>query len=103
MEENSILTRALLFVLLFLAVGVSSSAYAEEELTVTVQKYTETIPVEIEHPVSNWFCEKQSGGFVPVTTCVFQGVTEDGSTPVYDIEKEKWTTREILEKEMDYS
>ncbi len=90
--------------MLIALLGTTGVAYAQE-LTVTVQKYVEIFEVPIEHPVSEWFCDKQVDeagapiGYVPVTICVFQGTTEDGSTPEWDIVKEEWSTAEIIEAE----
>ena len=75
---------------------LSFSAWAEEPVNAT------TIEITVPHQVSEANvprCETQTEGFIPITYCVIRGVAPDGSEPVWDIEKEQWTSELILEAE----
>lgn len=73
-----------------------------ERLPVNVITTGETVTVTVPHTVSTAtppHCQTQWEGFVPVTICSIRGVAPDGSEPVWDIEKEEWTSMFILEQE----
>jgi len=85
-----------------IAKAKADGTYVQPPEHISVQTVGNTVTVTSPFEISSQtppHCQIQKEGIVPVMICSIRGVTSDGSEPVWDIEKEQWTSQLALEQE----